>query len=58
MLINETATAYVEDRHAALLAPLITPGGPGLLAIWDDLSRSKGHDVFGKWIAQEEKPLR
>ena len=58
MLINETATAYVEDRHAALLAPLITPGGPGLLAIWDDLARSKGHDVFGKWIAQEEKPLR
>ncbi len=57
MLINETATNYVEDRHAPMLAPLLTTGGPGLLAVWDDLARGLGHDVFGKWIAQEEKPL-
>ena len=56
-LINEVPTDFVEHRYAPIIAPLITPTGPGYLAVWGDLSRGQGHDVFGKWVAQEEQPL-
>ncbi len=57
-LINEVETHFVEHRYAPIIAPLITPTGPGYLALWGDLSRGQGHDIFGKWVAQEEQPLR
>lgn len=56
-LINEVETSFVEHRYAPVIAPLVTPTGPGYLALWNDLSRRQGHDVFGKWVAQEEQPL-
>jgi len=46
-LIDATTTLFVEDRHAPLLAPL----GRGLVAVWDDLGRGKGHDVAARfWL--------
>ena len=56
-LINEVETGFVEHRYAPIIAPLVTPTGPGYLALWGDLSKGQGHDIFGKWVAQEEQAL-
>lgn len=44
-LINDVDTVFVEDRHAPVLAPF----GKGVLLVWDDLARGKGHDIAARY---------
>jgi hypothetical protein len=45
LLVDTQVTAFVEDRHAPLAAPL----GRGLVLVWDDLGRGRGHDVAARY---------
>lgn len=46
MLLNELETAFVIDR----VAPRVAAMGDGFLAAWGDRRRSKGLDVYAKYV--------
>ena len=45
LLINETESVFVVNRHAPLIARL----GSGVLLVWGDLARGLGHDVAARF---------